>query len=452
MDPFVGIAIYLGIFSLLIFILLMGPSPRFRNGIIGKLNYLLTVALFKWLGITIRKVLGNRVSRMIDGIYSYCMEQKNPVLPLVFLTLMTGSVYTFFVAGWHYVPGPYVSKIHIYIIPLIIAFTYLSFIIACYSDPGRIAKENVVKACKMFEYDFLIFEPRKCRTCLFPKPARSKHCSLCKMCVAKSDHHCAWINNCVGLKNYRYFILFLYSIMQICFYGTYIILCIFCGIAKNMNLSSALVKNPKTGVKSKVSYHQMALLLIHHESFLGILGIFIVLVGIVISVFLGYQFYLIFSGFTSNESLKWSDVEELIMDEELWVYDRKIEPKSNDDNNKSRKKKNNNDNVNKKDISIEGKEKKLNNNNIRGIKTYWIKPNNLRNRQNNQNSNNEISERSDANNEHQQLLSSTTTTSSSSPSNEFRFGKQVKSISEVKNIYDKGKWKNLLEVLFPPSL
>ena len=40
------------------------------------------------------------------------------------------------------------------------------------------------------------------------KPARAHHCSECGYCVFKMDHHCPWINNCVGLRNMKYFMQF----------------------------------------------------------------------------------------------------------------------------------------------------------------------------------------------------------------------------------------------------
>lgn len=47
-----------------------------------------------------------------------------------------------------------------------------------------------------------------CFTCNLVKPLRSKHCSTCDVCVDRMDHHCVWINNCVGSGNQRMFNIF----------------------------------------------------------------------------------------------------------------------------------------------------------------------------------------------------------------------------------------------------
>ena len=48
----------------------------------------------------------------------------------------------------------------------------------------------------------------RCLNCYVVRPYNSHHCRTCKCCVLEEDHHCPWINNCIGIFNQKYFILF----------------------------------------------------------------------------------------------------------------------------------------------------------------------------------------------------------------------------------------------------
>lgn len=46
-----------------------------------------------------------------------------------------------------------------------------------------------------------------CYACQLNSPPRSYHCQICKECVLKRDHHCAFTGCCIGYHNHRYYVV-----------------------------------------------------------------------------------------------------------------------------------------------------------------------------------------------------------------------------------------------------
>ncbi|KAH9933268.1 zf-DHHC-domain-containing protein [Amylocystis lapponica] len=106
-----------------------------------------------------------------------------------------------------------------------LAFSSLIVVVA--RDPGSITAEPRAAANEDVSFMEALLspeesqdEPRKwCRKCAAPKPERAHHCSACRRCILKMDHHCAWLGyKCIGHRTHTSFIHLLTCISALAAY------------------------------------------------------------------------------------------------------------------------------------------------------------------------------------------------------------------------------------------
>jgi uncharacterized membrane protein len=88
---------------------------------------------------------------------------------------------------------------------ILAALALASHVKTTLSDPGSVPFSAVPTETQRYAHDKLTM----CSQCQTFKPPGSHHCRICNRCISRMDHHCPWMNNCVGVGNFKFFLLFL---------------------------------------------------------------------------------------------------------------------------------------------------------------------------------------------------------------------------------------------------
>ncbi|KAF9583644.1 hypothetical protein BGW38_008955 [Lunasporangiospora selenospora] len=265
------LGLYISFILLLVFVLLFGPSPTFRYGIVGKLHVFITDSLWTYLGKGLRKVCGEGSSTKCSGCWAYLSNQRNPFLQILYLFFITGSIGTFLYSGYDLLDATSLPSFHKKIvIPTVIVFTYACFFLASAIGPGEINAQNVKRALETYPYDYLLYDPKICKTCKFR------------------------------------------NAVQVCWYGTFLVSHIFVSRMYDSPMYKFLVVTNRWDQLGILRNYHLFIYQMQLDRSLGALGVFASLAGLVVFLFFLYNLYLVATNVTTNESFKWEDVGELL--------------------------------------------------------------------------------------------------------------------------------------------
>lgn len=246
----------------------------------------------------LEKLLGNAAMILLRTILR---KFKQHAFQLVYLFVVLGSWSIMFTYGYDAIDkSAYISSHHRYAGVLVFIMCISSFHIASNTPPGNITS-STISLYDHYAYDNILYNNKTCPTLQIRKLARSKYDRYTKKHIPRFDHYCGWINQSVGERNYRYFLLFLVVHVCMCTYGSWAVYRVLHGEIVSKDLMNATFFNAVTGVEVKADYW----IVFHYLyiRYMPLCSIFILMMvmACVLGMFLGFHLYISSKNMTTNE-------------------------------------------------------------------------------------------------------------------------------------------------------
>ncbi|KAK5652903.1 hypothetical protein OQA88_9381 [Cercophora sp. LCS_1] len=204
-----------------------------RRGFVTKFFYLLPFALVYatmfivsgmpiYAGIPIAIIVGYSIQWVGRQVIAYAPPdmrtfERTPWMSGIFAAslFLCGLNWLFVVMG-NTASGDDGTWITNFLLAVFLSLTGWFYLRCMSDDPGFVPKMNGIAEQKAVIDDLIsqwkFDEANFCVPCMIRTPLRSKHCRRCQRCVAKHDHHCPWVYNCIGVNNHRHFFLYLINL------------------------------------------------------------------------------------------------------------------------------------------------------------------------------------------------------------------------------------------------
>ena len=179
------------------------PNENFENNNNNENNYKELFNGFKDEDLKEKLIEKNNGNNKTDSEISksYLTYQK------IFNSLMFVCLHCFFEFLLYFFVLPKLNSITYYqIFWLLIISLFISFYVINKSDPGFLEPKDNLTWLEMVKNKVNIND--YCPYCRVKKTKKTKHCHICQKCVKGFDHHCNWIDNCVGENNKKRFVIF----------------------------------------------------------------------------------------------------------------------------------------------------------------------------------------------------------------------------------------------------